>query len=202
MREKDIDFFFKTLDEELRHSADVILTGAAAGSILGNIRPSVDIDFQMKLRGAPSQNVSFFPDDAVKRASERTGIAVNFSDSIDRWSMIGLLDYEKHALPYKTIGHLTIKVLSPDYWTIGKMGRFYEIDIQDMIAIIKKHQLSTARLTGLWARILRASGPSLSRKEFYEHVIYFFKEHGHRIWGKGFDAEEAVKAFEKAVHIG
>ena len=202
MRKKEIDSFFKTLDEELGQPAEVILTGAAAGSILGNVRPSMDIDFQMKLRGQPTQNISFLPDDAVKRTVEKTGIAVNFSDSLDRWSMIGLLDYEKKALPYKKIGRLEIRILSPDYWTLGKMGRFYEIDIQDIIVIIKKHRLSADHLTALWARALRASGPSLARKDFYDHVIYFLNKYGKKIWGGDFNTDAAAKGFEKAVRIG
>lgn len=201
MRKKEIDSFFETLDKELGLPADVILTGAAAGSLLGNVRPSVDIDFQMKLRGKTSENMGLRSEEAVQKTSEKTGIAVNFSESFARWGMISLLDYEKHALPYKAIGRLDIKILSPDYWTIGKMGRFYSIDVQDIIAITRKHALDASHLIKLWAKALHDSPPSLARKDFYDHVIYFLKKYGSKIWGKNFDAEKVAKDFDKLVHI-
>ena len=45
MNMRQIDNFFKILDDELQQNASIILTGAAAGIIYGSSSPSMDVDF-------------------------------------------------------------------------------------------------------------------------------------------------------------
>ena len=48
MKRQQIDRFFKVLDAALRRPAEVILIGAGAASLMGHIRPSLDIDFEIR----------------------------------------------------------------------------------------------------------------------------------------------------------
>ena len=122
--------------------------------------------------------------------------------------MISFLDYRKHAILYKKIGSLKVKILAPDYWTIGKMGRFLEIDIQDMIKVIKRKKIKSENLIALWAKALRSSPLSPAKGRFRNNVVFFLKEHGKAIWGKNFNLEEAIKRFyfykkgQSGVHPG
>jgi len=54
-----INRFFKILSSNLEEKARVILTGAAAGNLLGDVRPSNDIDFAInfgpRLGGGPQE---------------------------------------------------------------------------------------------------------------------------------------------------
>src|SRR5687767_14495550 len=100
MQKRQIDRFFKTLSDELDFAVTVILTGAAAGNLMGQVRPSRDIDFeiksQMKSKGAWEEI-----DLAVQRTVLKTGIQAQYAEDIDRWGMISLLDYNRHAKLYR-----------------------------------------------------------------------------------------------------
>ena len=43
-----VDQFFSELDKRIDQPVKIILTGAIAGIIFGNIRPSMDIDFEIE----------------------------------------------------------------------------------------------------------------------------------------------------------
>lgn len=196
-----IDQFFAELDRELGDRAEIILTGAAAGSLWGQIRPSLDIDFEIRF---PDSKKSFSPSEvseAIQRASAKIGTAVNYSEDISRWSMIDYLDYRKAALPYKTIGRLRIKLMAPGHWTIGKMARFFEIDIEDLLKVIRLKKLKPGPLIKLWGEALRESPLSGVSGQFRDHVISFLKEYGKSLWGRRFNAEESIALFKRAAKI-
>ena len=48
MKGSKIDFFFSELDREFRKPAEVIVTGAACAALMGYVRPSADIDFEIQ----------------------------------------------------------------------------------------------------------------------------------------------------------
>ena len=198
MRKNLIDRFFRELDREWKRPAQIILTGAAAGALLGHVRPSMDVDFEIhipkrKKNGVPSL------EDAIRCVSDKTGVQVNYSEDISHWSMINFLDYRKKALPYKKIGRLEIKIMSPEYWTIGKMTRYLEIDIQDMVKIIRKREIRPEVLIKLWIKALISSPLSLSLSQFRDHVNDFLKRYGKKIWGKNFEAQRAITLFNQRV---
>ena len=201
MKKNLIDRLFTELDRELGRPAEIILTGAAAGLLLGNIRPSLDIDFEIRIKGSKRARENSGVSEAIQRASAKAGVAVNYSDEISRWSMIDYLDYRKTALPYKTIGRLRIKLMAPGHWTIGKMARFLEIDIQDMVKIVKKRRLKARPLVQLWGKALASSPLSLASGQFRDHVIAFLRRDARPLWGKRFDPEEAISLFKRAAKI-
>jgi len=195
MKKNLIDQFFLELDREWKTPAEIILTGAAAGALLGQIRPSTDIDFEIRPLDKKAGRTHL--EEAIQKASAQAGIAVNYSEDISHWSMIDYLDYRKMALPYKKIGQLQIKIMAPEYWTIGKMSRFLESDTQDILKIIRKKRLGAERLAKLWGKALRSSPLSLSSGQFRHHVVYFFTHYGRSAWGKDFDLEKIIILFKK-----
>ncbi len=195
-----INRFFKILAENLDRKAYVLLTGAAAGNVLGKIRPSNDIDFAIRLADQDRKSWDQIHE-AVQKTIRLTGINANYIDDIDRWGLISLMDYMKHTLPYQQFGQIKVEVLEPAYWSIGKMTRYLAPDIQDMIQVFKKQRVLCSELTQIWALALKKSPRSTTLFDFIKHVEDFLKHYGRQVWGKSFNAEEEIRGFRKAAGI-
>lgn len=200
MDPQQIDHFFKVLDDAFNKEAEIILAGAAAACIMGSKRPSMDIDFAIKLKNSGEQEWDRF-ESAIKKAKAVTGIQVDYIEDIDRWGMITLLDYENHKNFYKQEGNLTLWVLDPAFWSIGKMTRFLDPDIQDMIQVFKKTKISPIELAKVWGRALRESPRSPDLISFRRHVEHFFASYGRKIWGHTFSSTNAVRQFHKSAGL-
>ena len=199
MKSSLIDRFFREFDRELGRPAEIILTGAAAGALLGNVRPSFDVDFEIRLAGRSGKKADLAQ--AVQNVSQKTGIAVNYSEDIGHWSMIDYLDYRRAALPYKKIGRLTVKIMSPEHWTIGKMARYLESDAKDISKIIKKRKLKPDPLIRLWAKAMASSVLSLASGQFRDHVLHFLRSYGRNLWGRNFDSAKAITLFKRSAGV-
>ena len=195
MKPSQIDRFFTRLDAHLGRVATVIVTGAGAGSIMGHIRPSMDIDFEIRLRLGNSSRVKKALIGAIEQAQAQTGIAVNYSEDISGWSMVSFLDYRRKAKPYKRFGRVTVNVMAPEHWTIGKMVRFLELDIKDMVKIIRAKRLRALPLVRLWAKAADKSKISLQLDQFRKNVILFVRAHGKKLWGRKTDTEALLESF-------
>ena len=196
MRKKQIDLFFRQLDQEIACRATIILVGASAGTLMGHIRPSVDIDFEIRARYSKYAN-RLALEAKIQKVAKNLGIAVNFSEDISHWSMVSYLDYRKTARFYHQFGKLKVKLIAPEYWTIGKMARFYELDIQDMIRIIRKKRLHAQKLVLLWREAMKTSDLSLELGQFKDHVIYFLRTYSRKLWGKNLDVDKTIRLFLK-----
>ena len=146
-----------------------------------------------------AKKVTWWRMNAVRRASDVTGIAVNFSEDIDRWSQITFLDYRKHTIAYKTFGRIAVFVLSPSYWSIGKIARYLDPDVDDLVKVLKTNPVNPPELAGLWGRALTNSPRSTASFTFKKHAEHFLRTYGATIWGKGFDREDCLKALSKVV---
>ncbi len=200
MTKEQIDRFFQTLAERLEGPATVILIGAAAGTLWGNVRPSLDVDFAIQLSGKKPQdwmNVA----EAVEQTVRLTGIQANFAEDIDRWGMISLMDYRQQTRPYRRFGSLEVQLLHPVYWAIGKLNRFLVSDINDVVAVFKSQDVSAEEASQVWGQALKSSPPSAALLSFRKQVERFFKEHGRTIWGPSFDAAPAIAVFYRAAGI-
>lgn len=201
MNKTQVNKFFQALNQEIEATIGgkikIILTGAIAGILMGGNRPSIDIDFAICCDRKYFQKV----EDAIKKVSRITGIAVNFSEDIDRWSQITFLDYKKHTLLYKTFGKIEVSVLSPDYWSIGKIARYLEPDIDDLVKVLKNNRPSPLRLARLWGKALRKSPRSSASFVFKRQAEHFLRTYGSYIWGKDYDQEECLAAFKKSSQI-
>lgn len=197
MRKTVVDLFFVELDRRLSSPVSVLLTGAAAGAIYGNVRPSADIDFEIRFKNKRGRSQDEILQGLIGEISSKLGIAANYSTDISHWSMIAYLNYRQTSIPYKKIGQIDIRLMAPEYWTIGKMTRFLEIDVNDITKVIKKRRLRAGRLVSLWARALRASPLSLAKGQFRRNVETFLNMHGKNLWGKAFDKQKAVNDFRR-----
>ncbi len=200
MNKKVIDNFFFELSRNLKKvngSIKIFLTGAAAGSLLGGVRSSIDIDF------AISCGKKYFIEaqNAIQRTSAVSGIAVNFSEDIDRWSQITFLDYKRHAIPYKRFGKAQVVLLEPAYWSIGKIARYLDPDVDDLVRVFKKQRTSALRLANLWGKALAKSPRSSASFSFKTHVDHFFKTYGRVIWGNRFNPDKYILTFYGAAGI-
>ncbi len=199
MDPRAIDRFFRLLAEEFGKPATVVITGAAAGSLWGHIRPSRDIDFGITLTSRHPAIWNLFQA-AVDRASRQTGIQGNYAEDIDRWSSISFLDWRRHTLAYRRFGKLRVRLLDPAYWSIGKLGRYFDLDVHDLVTVLKRKRLPLLRVLRLWAKALRASPRSSAVFQFRTQVEHFLRLYGRTIWGRRFDYEAALRLFHR--HAG
>ena len=195
-----IDRFFRILAKEFDQPATVILTGAAAGSLLGHIRTSRDIDFAVRV-ARPGEDTWERLASAIDRARQRVGIEVNYAEDIDRWSSVTLLDYRRHTTAYRRFGALQVQVLDPIYWAIGKLGRYLEIDVNDLVAVLRHHRVPAHRAVEVWGSALRSSPKSAALFQFRRQVEHFLRTYGKTVWGRAFDPEAAVRRFHRAAGI-
>lgn len=200
MNKKNINDFFSKLSQnskKIKGGMKIFLTGAAAGNLLGGARPSLDIDFAVscaRKHFADAQN-------AIERTSAVSGIAVNFSEDIDRWSQITFLDYKRHATPYRRFGEVVVMLLEPAYWSIGKIARYLDPDVNDLVNVFKKQRVPALRLAKLWGKALARSPRSSASFSFKTHVEHFFRTYGRVIWGNKFSPDEYIAVFYGAAGI-
>ena len=201
MNHKQIDKFFQALSQNIEGAAKgkirVILTGAAAGILMGGNRPSIDIDFGIEC------DKKYLPgiEAGIKKASGIAGIAVNFSEDIDGWSEITFLDYKRHTRPYKTFGPIEVSILSPAYWSIGKFTRYLDPDVDDLVKVLRSNLVAPAELAKVLGRALAKSPRSTASFTFRRHVEHFFKTYGPSIWAGHYDQDKCLEAFYRACDI-
>ena len=92
-------------------------------------------------------------------------------------------------------------LLDPAYWSIGKMTRFIDPDIDDMIQAFRKMKTSPAHLAKVWGRALRESPQSTALTRFRRHVEGFLESYGKKIWGSSFDSAKTIRQFHKEAEI-
>jgi len=217
MTPQQIARFFTVMARSLDAPATVLLTGAAAGTLMGAGRPSRDVDFAVVL---PRRRGAVPPWDQVERAvqaaTRQTGIAAQFAEDISRWSLISFLDYARRTRPYRRFGPVEVRVLEPAYWAIGKLTRYLDLDVQDLIRVLRRARgggsgaasirgsrarLAPEPLARLWGRALKASPRSDACWSFRHHVETFFHRHGPAIWGRAFEPARAIAVFHRAAGI-
>lgn len=200
MNRRQIDRFFDTLAREVEAPTRAFITGAAAAALWGRVRPSVDIDFALDVRSRAADRWREV-EQAVERATRLTGIPASFAQDIDRWGMITLLDYKRTSRPYRRFGKLEVRLLHPINWSIGKLTRLLEPDVEDVIDVFKRRSVDPHVAARTWGRALRASPPSTAQFQFRRHVEHFVRGHGRRIWGAELDLEDTVRRFHRAARI-
>lgn len=192
-----IDLFFQTLSEEWPHAAEILLVGGAVALVLGGNRPTEDIDFEVSLVPGAKRWDDF--QSVVEEVKEKTKIRVQFSESIERWSMISFLDYanHKHRILFKRYGKIHVFLLKPAYWSIGKVGRYLDQDIKDMILVFSKEKIDPLALARLWRKALDQSPRSTQLFNVKKQMHHFFKRYGPKIWGRYLPLEKILPLFEK-----
>ena len=200
MTRQQLNRFFNTLSKEYHGPVRVILTGAAAGSITGPLRPSLDVDFGVEL---PRRTASRWQalTEAIERTVRLTGIPAQYAEDIDRWGAISLLDYRTHATRYQRFGDVRVDVLDPAYWSIGKLTRYLDPDVFDLVKVFTRTRVPVLQVARLWGRALKISPRSTACTQFRAHVEHFLQTYGRRIWGAPFDSSHAIAVFRRAAGI-
>jgi len=198
---KEIERFFKGVAKDFDGEVTVYLTGAAAGALMGGVRPSLDVDFGVELKRADAKQWKKLTA-AIEKNKLLTGLGSNYDEDIDRWGMITLMDYPKHAKLFKQYGKLKVKVLEPAYWAIGKMTRYLQPDIADMEAVFRAKKVPALLLAEVWGKALKASPRSASLILFRKQVEDFMEHSGPRVWGKSFEAAPVIQQFHKSAGMG
>jgi hypothetical protein len=195
-----VDQFFLELDKRINQRIKIILTGAMAGIILGNIRPSMDIDFEIEFSpvGNPSEKLIQDTEFAIQETSKKLNMPSQYSESIQGWSQISFLDYREFSTLYKQIGKIEVRIMSPEHWSIGKMARYLELDEMDVTYVFKKHKIDWEKIVAFWGRALKNSIRSDKSREFRDHVMQFLKHKGKKIWGDNFNPDIAIDKFKKS----
>lgn len=193
----EIDNFFEELGKIFAEPLHILITGAVAGFIMGHIRPSDDIDFEVRLQNeAADERVKEALETAIKIVSQKLQMPAQYTENIAGWSQIALLDYRDHALPYKRIGSIDIKFMAPEFWAIGKLTRYLPLDRKDLIGVLKATELDPSRLIATLAKALRNSPLSDRSRNFKDHVLDFLKNEGNGIWGDTFSPDKAAQEFK------
>lgn len=190
MKARDIDRFFQTLNAELDKPATVWLVGGAASLLMGGARPTQDIDFAIESRNEIQKLA-----DGIIKTEKETDIPAQYAEDIDRWSMITFLDYKKHSKIYKRFGKVTVRLVNPEYWSIGKVARYYDSDVDDMLAVFSEQNTTPKKLLSVWSRAAKKSPLSDSLFQFKRQSRHFITLYGKRLWGKDFDGEAILKDF-------
>ena len=79
------------------------------------------------------------------------------------------------------------------------MTRFLELDIQDMVKIIRKKKIKPEKIIAIWAQAFSASDLSLELGQFKDHVLFFLKKYTHKIWGKTAKPDLLAVSFLKKI---
>lgn len=166
--------------------------------LLGGNRPTGDIDF-----GVAIGNQRRWPEveAAILAAAGESGVAVQYSTDIDRWSPIALPPGRFKTRRLRRIGRLDVRLLAPPCWAVYKLARYLDADVDDLRSVLRGERVSPLTLARLCGESLRASPRSSQLFPFRRHVEHFFEAHGPAIWGKRFDARKAVAAFHLAAKI-
>lgn len=193
MKENNCERFFSALAKNWEGPVRILLLGGSAAQIYGGVRPTIDVDFEAVLLDSSNNWEAF--EKAVHSTENQTGIAAQFSENIDRWSQISYLDYRDHLRKVKNYNQIQVYLLNPYYWSIGKVTRFLDADIQDMVSVFQKQNIDPLKLGKLWLKALQESPRSTELFITKKNALHFFKSFGKKIWGSSFQEEKVSKIF-------
>ena len=200
MNRRQIDGFLAILAAELGGPARAYLTGAAAAALWGRVRPSIDIDLGLEWRGKKKHSWEAIAA-AVERTTRLTGIPTSVAEDIDRWGMITLLGYRRSSQLYRRFDQLEVRLLHPANWSIGKLTRYLDPDVRDVVEVFRRQTIAADLAVRTWGRALRASPASTAQLQFRQNVEHFIAKQGRRLWGPTFDRTAAINGFHRAAKI-
>jgi len=178
----------------------LILTGGAQAMLLGSRRTTADADFGLVVS---AHDEPLWPEveSAVITAARDTGVTVQYSNDIDRWSSVTIPPTRRRSRPHRRFGRLSVHVLDPACWAVYKLARYLDADVEDLRYVLRRAHVPSGALARLCGTSLRASPRSTQLFLFRRQVEHFFRAHGRAVWGRGFDAGSAIAAFHRAAQI-
>ena len=188
-----LEQFLRALAVQWKRPLKIILTGAWAVAIWGHVRATQDVDFEVN--GLKAIDGEAF-DAAARAAGEAAGLAVQYSTNIDRWSSIVLLDYRRHTKRWKRVGALDVHVLDVRHWSIGKINRYIDRDIQDLIEAFRRLKPHPVKLAQFWRKAIAQSPASTQQWQTKQQALSFFRQHGRTIWGDRLPLQQIEQVFQ------
>ena len=193
MADSRFETFLKALSLRWPHPATLIVTGAWAAATWGRVRHTRDVDFEVT--GVPERLMADF-DEAVRAAESDSGLMAQYSQRIDRWSALSLLAYRRNAKPIKRYGRIQVRVLDPLHWSIGKVGRYFNKDVTDLVEVFKRVQPDPLVVARTWSRALRASPASSQLWNIKRQMLDFFRTHGPAVWKQPVPLDRIQRLFD------
>ena len=185
--------FLRELASRWKKPLKLILTGAWASASWGYVRATQDVDFEVS--GLAATEAEAF-DTVARAAGEAAGLAVQYSTNIDRWSSIVLLDYREHTKRWKRIGTLDVHVLDVRHWSIGKLNRYIDRDIQDLIEAFRRLKPDPVTLAQFWRKAIANSPASTQQWQTKQQALSFFRQHGQQVWGERLPLKQIEQVFQ------
>ena len=78
--------------------------------------------------------------------------------------------------------NLKVDALEPLYFTLGKISRSLDQDLDDIAAVVKAEKIAGRDLAKLWAEALKNSELSSELLNIKRQMIYFLKVKGSDLW--------------------
>ena len=97
--------------------------------LLGGSRPTGDVDFGLSL-SAPREGFLPAVQAAVGAAAAETGLRVQYSTDIDRWSSVSIPSARRGTRSYRRLGRLSVRLLEPTCWAVYKLARYLDQDVE------------------------------------------------------------------------
>jgi hypothetical protein len=194
VRPADIDRFFSLLGKRLPFAVRVTLTGGGAAILEGVQRATRDLDFQISLGRAPGKRHVLLQD-AIRAVEAQTGIAAQYEESIETWSSIAWPEARARSYRYKRFGRVDVHLLDPLWWSVGKMTRYLDYDVSDVITVFKKMKVRPEQAVRAWGKALGRSPMSNAQSIFQRQVLGFLDRHARPLWGKSVDVSALQALF-------
>jgi len=192
LKRLDIERYFQEVNRRIDFSIRVLLTGGAAALLYGAVRVTEDIDFEVHILKTHGERAAWPRlHQALREASRATGLVPQYAEDIDRWSSI-VLPSKKSRL-FQKIGKVEVRLLDPEIWAIGKLTRFLDSDLQDLLVVLQHASADPRNLARAWGRALGQSPRSSAQDQFRLHVEHFFDAYAKKLWGSRIQPEELKK---------
>jgi hypothetical protein len=196
----DLGRFFAALGGRLPCPLRMVLTGGGEAMLLGGTRPTGDVDFGLVVARERRHHLPEI-EAAIAEASAGTGVRVQYSTDIDRWSSVAIPPRRRRTRLLRRVGRLSIHLLEPACWAVYKLARYLDSDVEDLRAVLRRQRVPSAGLARLCGESLRASPRSTQLFLFRRQVEHFFREHGAAVWGRRFDPEVAIATFRRVAGL-
>jgi hypothetical protein len=195
MTRREIERFFGALARAWPHRTECILIGGAAAALDGGVRPTADVDFEVRFGGAIAVGDPDAFAGAVRAAERASGLAGQFSEDLSAWSPVAMPPYRTHTRRWKAFGPITVSLLDPPDYIVSKLRRGAAHDFTDLILVARAHRVGWRTLALRCGAAARASPRSTRLQTFVKRVEYLFREHGRALWGARFAPDPAIALF-------
>ena len=199
-----VERFFRLLAERYGRPARILLVGGGASIVQAEPRFTEDLDFEVRTsaRAPVGTRDRKALESAIAAANRATGVKAQYSDRVERWSMIPWPGYERHTRLWKRFGACTVHLLEPEYFALSKLARGTATDQADIVTVLRRVRGSWRKLATLCGRAHRAAPMSNSLHLFRLQVERFFTATAPKIWGRTYRPDAALSLFYRSCRRG